>query len=307
MKKVIITGAGGFIGKSLVEYLLKKNICVVGIDINDNNLLDLKNNINFRFINASFENYDNLEKTINDTEFDIFYHFAWDGVFGTPFKDYALQLSNTKYACDAIKIAINLKCKKFVLAGTMNQFETLDYMTRADIEPRYTCIYATSKIAADMICKTIAFNEGIEFNSGLIAMAYGENNKSMMIPNVVMKSLNEGISPKLTEGKNLYDMMYIDDICYAFYCIGKSGINLKDYYIGHKKEDLRTFKEWMQEIRDIINPNVELKFGEYPEAAKFDYNKINTHELYDDTEFQIISDFHESIIKTKNWLKENKL
>ena len=35
MKKVIITGAGGFIGGALTKYLLEKGVTVYGVDISD--------------------------------------------------------------------------------------------------------------------------------------------------------------------------------------------------------------------------------------------------------------------------------
>lgn len=47
----------------------------------------------------------------------------------------------------------------------------------------------------------------------------------------------------------------------AFIVIGDKGANSRGYYIEHRK--LKTFRQWMMEVRDVINPDIELIFGEY--------------------------------------------
>lgn len=303
MKKIIITGAGGFIGKHLAEYFLSKKYIVYGVDIKESLFIDLLKYENFKPIIASFDDYYKLIDKIEERNFDLFYHFAWQGVFGDSFKDYELQLKNTKFACDALNIAIKLNCKKFIFAGTINEFEVKKYLNKDSFEPRFTCIYASCKLLSEMILKTLAFNNNIEYSSGLIAMAYGEGNRSAMLPNIVIKKLLNNEKPKLIEGNNLYDMIYIDDIVRAFDAIGFKGKNMKSYYVGHRK--LKIFREWLIELGSIINKNIVLEFGEYKDTLDMDYNLIDTEALYQDTGFECQADFKSSILKTASWIKEN--
>lgn len=303
MKKVIVTGAGGFIGGALTELLLNEGITVYGVDISEKSIDRHSGKANFIPIIADFTKYDRLHEMIEDNDIDVFYHFAWQGVFGEPFKDYRLQLNNAAYATDALNQAIKIGCKKFVFAGTYNEIEVADFIDMSGQNPRYTCIYSAAKTAAEIICKTIAANSGIEYSAGLTSMSYGENNRSMMLANVVLKQLVNGESPKLIEGNIPYDFIYIDDIARAFYAIGERGKHLKSYYIGHRK--LKLFKEWLSEIGRIVNPAVELKFGAYPDDASRNYDKIDLDALYNDTGFECQSDFKESILKTALWVKEN--
>ena len=306
MKKVIITGAGGFIGGALAKKLLNNGVRVYGVDINEHSLESLKGFDNFVPVVADFKKYDRLAELINDENFDVFYHFAWQGIYGSVLKEYELQLSNTNYACLAIEQAIKVKCKKFVFAGSQNEYDVPNCFFAEKFEPRYTYIYSAAKTCAEIICKTIAYNtKQIEYCGGLIAMAYGENNKSMMIPNVVIKTLLNCQSPKLITGNNLYDMIYIDDIVDAFIAIGEKGKNLKSYYVGHRH--LVTFKEIITQIGQIINPEIPLLFGEYPEADDKDFSKIDLDALYNDTDFECKADFKQSILNTAKWIKESNL
>lgn len=305
MKKAIVTGAGGFIGGALTKLLLDKNITVYGIDISETQLQKFKNYANFIPIVADFSKYEQLHEMIADREIDVFYHFAWQGVFGEAFKKYKLQLDNAAFAGDAISEAIKISCKKFVFAGTYNEIETADFFDKSGTNPRYTCIYSGAKSVAEIICKTISSNSHILYSAGLVTMAYGENNRSQMLPNVVMTQLINGESPKLIKGDIPYDLIYIDDIAKAFYAIGEKGVHLKSYYVGHRK--LKTFRELLTEIGQVIDPNVELKFGEYPDDSHRDYSKLDLDALYNDTGFECSADFRESIMKTAEWLRSQNL
>ncbi len=304
MKKAIVTGAGGFIGGALTELLLRKGITVYGVDISEKALERHAGAENFRPIIADFTRYGSLHEQIEERDIDVFYHFAWQGVFGDAFRDYRLQLSNAASAGDAITEAVRIGCKKFVFAGTYNEIEVADHIDMSGQSPRYTCVYSAAKTAAEIICKTIAANSGIAYSAGLTAMSYGERNRSQMLANVVLGQLVHGESPRLIEGNIPYDFIYIDDIARAFYAIGEKGVHLRSYYVGHRR--LRTFREWVTEIGQIVAPEVPLLFGAYPDDnSSRNYAKIDLDALYRDTGFECTADFKESILKTAAWVKNN--
>ena len=133
-------------------------------------------------------------------------------------------------------------------------------------------------------------------------MPYGERNHAKNLPNIVIQNLLQNVACKLITGKNLYDLVYINDVANAFFHIGESGKNMKSYYIGHRR--LRTFRELITEIRDILAPNVELRFGEYPDNLDMDYSLVDLDALYRDTGFECKADFRESILKTAEWIRQ---
>ncbi len=303
MQNVIITGSTGFIGGALTSKLLAEGVKVFGVDVDASKMSKFIDYSNYIPIVAKFEDYENLHEIITERNVDVFYHFAWAGGFTTAIRDYKLQMSNAGYAGDALVAAKNIGAKKFVYANTYNQYEIRNFLDSESFEPRYTCIYSTGKTAASLICRTLSYNLGIMYSAALIPMPYGENNYSKQLVNVVLNNLKNHISPKLVEGNNLYDLVYIQDIVDALVAIGERGKNQKEYYVGHRK--LKTFKEWMIEIRNIIAPDVELKFGEYIDKQQIDYSKVNLDALYYDTGWECKYDLKDNIISTAQWVNDN--
>lgn len=302
MKKVAITGSCGFLGSALTKTMLSKGIIVYGIDRNKDKLDAIHHN-NFVPIIADFQQYEKLPEKIQDNEIDVFYHLAWAGGFTTAIKDYKLQMTNAGYAGDALMASYKIGAKKFVYANTYNQYEIVNFLESDNFEPRYTCIYATGKTAAGLICRTLAHNLGMEYSAGLIPMPYGENNYSKQLVNVVISHLNNNESPKLVEGNNLYDLVYVQDIIDALIAIGEKGKDKKEYYIGHRK--LKPFKQWMIEIRDVIAPSVALKFGEYKDTQQIDYTKVDLDALFRDTGWACHYTLEDKIKSTAEWVKNN--
>ncbi|HAG70350.1 MAG TPA: hypothetical protein DCL38_10330 [Lachnospiraceae bacterium] len=303
MNKVIITGCGGFFGGALTKTLLDQGVKVYGVDINEEKLSRFREHENFYPVAAEFEDYEKLPEMIKDTGADVFYHLAWAGGFTTAIRDYKLQMRNAAFAGDALTAARNLLAKKFVYANTYNQYEIINFLESETFEPRYTCIYSTGKTAAGLICRTLAHNLGIEYSAGLIPMPYGENNYSKQLVNVVIDSLNHGKAPKLVEGNNLYDLVYVQDIADALIAIGERGKDKKEYYVGHRR--LKTFKEWMIEIRDEIAPEVELKFGEFKDNQQIDYSKVDLDALYRDTGWECRYELRGRIKDVAQWVRDH--
>lgn len=301
MKVAVVTGVTGFIGGALTKELLEIGIKVYGIDLDTPKMNLFKKYDNFVPIIADFTKYEIVPSFIYEKNIDVFYHFAWEGGFTTALRNYHLQMKNAAFAGDALILAKSLNCKKFVYAGTYNQAEIKTFLMTENFEPRYTCLYSTAKTAADLICRTLAHNLGIQYCTALIPMPYGEGNYSKQLANIVIDCFNKGISPKLVEGNNMYDFVYIEDIAKAFVAIGQKGRDKKEYYIGHRQ--LKTFKNWIIDIRNILAPDINLKFGEFKDNQNIDYSLIDLDALYNDTGFECNADFKRSIEKTAEWVK----
>ena len=302
MKSAVITGVGGFIGSHLCNRLLSEGVKVYGVDVIEDVHKRFRHP-NYNAITAAFKDYNHLHEEVNQPV-DVFFHLAWaGGLIQSSFIDYELQLSNAKYACDAYMEAVKIGCKRFVNSGTNNQVEIKQFINTLDFRPRTTCIYATAKTALELIIKTLATKHETEYVATMIPMPYGEGNRSMQLFNVVMKALLDGKSPSLIEGNNLYDMVYIEDIVGAFIAVAEKGKSGRSYYVGHR--ELRTFRSWIEEIRDIVAPNVELKFGEYKDPLDMDYSMVDLDLLYKDTGYECRTQLSDILPNLAIWIKDN--
>ena len=301
MKTAVVTGAFGFIGRVLTRKLLAEGWQVWAVVLDRKPMKELLLQEGLTCIEADFSIYSKLDRALPQA--DVFFHLAWAGGFEQEaLKNYELQLSNAKYACDALTVAAKTGVGRFIYAATINEIEIQQFInTFAEFQTRPTCIYASAKLAGELMCRTLAQEKGIRYNAGLIPMIYGEGNYSKQVVNVVLTSLLEKKAPKLIPGKNLYDLVSVYDVADALIAIGEKGINGKRYYVGHRK--LKTFKEWMEEMRDAVAPSVQLCFGEYKDPLDLDYSLIDLDALYKDTGFECRRDFKEGILRTAEWMK----
>lgn len=302
MKTAIVTGANGFIGMNLTKALINRGIKVYGIVRNKEALRGLMGHSNLHVIEADFNSYDKLLELIED-DIDVFYHIAWDGAFGPILGDYTQQIKNLQSTCDTLMLAHKLGCKKFIGAGTINELELIQFFHAERNQPRLSCIYGISKLSCDLMCKTLASNIGMEYNTAIIGSCFGPGDKSRRIHNVFISNMLKGTRPKLVEGDVLTDWIYVDDVADMFCAIGEKSVNMKNYYLGHNQ--LRTLKEVLYEVRDILNPDMNLVFGEYKDTAILDYSLVDINAVYEDTGYVCKSDFRESILKTAEWIRQD--
>lgn len=297
---ILITGANGFIGSALTELLLKEGNSVFAI-VTSKSELDRLQCDKLHVYELYFEEYSIIADLVS-ADIDIAYHFAWHGLSGEEAKNIDIQLSNVKATSVLIEQLSKLNLKKFVFASTMNTLEVRkSIIDPLNCIPRGVHIHVAAKINAEIVARTFCHMHNISYNEGIIAMAYGEGNRSAMIPNVFICSALNNIPLKLVSGNNEYDLIYINDIVTAFDAIGTKGVNKKSYYVGHNWT--RTFREIFEEIKNILNCTQIIEFGSYPDDNSIDFSMINKNELFEDTGWSPSSDFRQSIINTANWLK----
>ena len=297
MKKVIITGAGGFIGGALTELLLSKGITVYGVDVSERSLERHKGKENFISVIADFTKYSELHKLIQD-DIDVFYHFAWQG-YGKDTQNFGVQIENvigTERACES---AVKIKCKKFVFACSSYEYQK----NEIDGKNGYCSIYGAAKTASKAFARATAHRARTEFCGVIFTNVFGVGDRSNRSSNSIIKQLLQGDNLRSTKGEALYDWSYIDDVVGGLYAVGEKGVDGKEYYVGSNR--LRPFKDIISEVRDVLAPNAEIEFGAFDDNAYVDYTGIDIYELYRDTGFYPNCDFRESILKTAEWLKQN--
>ena len=102
-------------------------------------------------------------------------------------------------------------------------------------------------------------------------------------------------------GEQLYDFIYIDDATDAFIRLGDRGKLNRTYYIGSMNP--RPLKEYLKEMRDCVDPKIEIGLGELEfKGVSLTYEEFDREALKRDTGFEPKTEFSEGIKKTIEWL-----
>ena len=300
MKNAVVTGANGFVGAALCYELVKNDVEVYAVCRNEaSNLSRLVQSPKLHVVFCAQDQYKKLPELISDGV-DTFYHFAWEGSSGSIRGNSEVQLENVRCSCEAVRFSKLLGCNKFIFASSIMEYE-IQNAIKTEAKIGINTIYSSAKVAASYMCQAIANDLDIGYCCGIISNIYGPGETSPRLVNSVIRKLICDQHCSFSSGIQLYDFIYIDDAVRAFYMIGEKGKNNRRYYIGSKPKPL---KNYLLEIRDVINPESELGFGELPQPVTvLNYDEFNVNLLYQDSGFKAEIPFKEGILRTVNWIK----
>ena len=304
MKKVIVTGANGFIGTALCRELSNQGISVIAVVRNEEeNISNIENLKGLRVVYSDLSEFKNLNEKISDRDIDVLYHLAWVGSAGSLRGCADVQFNNIKYTCDTVKACSKMNCKRFVFASSIMEYE-IEAVMATDATPGINTLYSSAKVSADYMARTIAGSLGVDYIRAVISNIYGPGELSPRLVNTSIRKLLNGEHCAFSAGEQTYDFIYIDDAAKTFVAIGEKGIANRTYYIG--SQNPKPLKEFLCELRDQIDPNIEIGLGEIPFiGVSLTYNEFNVHAVKEDTGFVPTVSFAEGIQNTVKWIKEN--
>lgn len=300
--KAIVTGASGFVGSALTKELLKNNIEVLCIDMNfvpgripDDNRI--------KKLSLSIENIEELENEVTNGEYELFYHFAWVGSAGPLRIDENVQIKNAVWNVKCLRLAQHIGCKKFIVAGSIMEYEVQAAVYSQESKPGMGYIYGVGKVLAHELCKPIANQLGIDLVWAYITNAYGVGECSPRFINSTLRKINANERLEFTAGTQNYDFVYIDDVAEAFYLLGINGKANKGYIIG--SGNAKPLKEFIEEMTKYNAPNNPPHFGDIPfTGVNLPIQTFDITPIREDCGFTPKISFVEGTRLTMNWLKE---
>ncbi len=295
MNKVIIIGADGFLGNRLARFLINHDIQVVafvpkGFDYSNVTCLTQVTCVEFSF--GHLDTLDNIEPIKG---VDTIYNMAWIGVNSKDQNNALLQLSNVTCNLEVAEFAKRNGIKKLIIPGSAAQYACSGNVIDGTGEPAPSDFYSAAKVATYYYCSTYCNQNGIDLIWPLITSIYGTGRSDNNLLTYVIKSLLNGEIPSTTKLEQRWDYLHVDDLMQALWLLGQKGKGGRVYPTG--SGECRTLREFVEMIRDAINPNLPIGIGEIPyKNKKIDNQELDISLLKKDTGFSPSFSFSEGIL-----------
>lgn len=303
MKKVLITGADGFIGKNLVKRMLAYGKEVYAIVYPGNNVYDECQNekLHIKCMDLNQVMF-HVREFPNDI--DVMYHFAWMGVKPELRNDLDVQMVNVNMTIDCMKLAIAIGIKKIVFPGSTNEYLYYGKPLNKDAVPSPNNAYGSAKIALRYLCSDYATRNGIEFVYAIVAGIYAADRRDNNVIFYTIDKLLHKEKPSLTRLEQLWDYVYIDDVIEAFIAMGEKGKGGAVYAVGHG--DNWPLSNYIKIIHQKIDGALPLWIGEIPYTSNIlPSSCIDLTDIKKDTGFVPKVDFEEGITLVINKIRSD--
>ena len=290
MKKILITGATGFIGKNLLDYFLKKKYFILAIlrKSKKNIKFSKKHKINKNFKSIIFSNSENLKKKLSNYKIDYVIHAATYYVKKHKSSDIKKIIeSNILLPTMTVDIFCNKKIKKII------NFETVwqHYNNKKDYAYN---LYASSKQAFNKIYNYYKNQfPKTKFYNLLISDTFGKNDKRKKLIPIIIKNYNKKNSINIPKNLsiNLINVKYIVKIVENI--INK---DIKpDTYVIKDKKNIKVF-DLINYLNQRLKKEIKINWTKSKAANEkiINFKKISFKEN-NDTKKEILNLFNENI------------
>ena len=222
MKKILITGATGFVGSHLTELCVKKGFEVIAFDRYNLNYnlgwlekSKYRDDINFSF--GDIRDYDSVLKTMKGCK--IVFHLA--ALIGIPYSYLSPQAylkTNVEGTYNVLESSKHLNIEQTIITSTSEVYGSAKYIPIDEKHPISSqSPYSASKISADQLA--LSYWNSFQMPIKIIRPfnIYGPRQSSRaVIPSIIIQALNNKKEIKLGNIEPSRDFTYVTDTCNAF-------------------------------------------------------------------------------------------
>ena len=318
--KVFVTGACGFLGSNLVEYLVKKNFKVVAYTYyNSENSIGLLKHTDpkiikkIKVIPGDIRDFKRTRDSMKGCDSVI--NLA--ALIGIPYSYYSPQSyidTNISGTYNILEAAKNLGLKKIILTSTSEVYGTAQYVPIDEKHPlNPQSPYAASKVGSDSLGMSYCHSYNLPITIIRPFNTFGpKQSLRAVIPTILTQFINNGKILKLGNLDTIRDLTYVDDTSRAFYLALKSKnslgeiINLGVGY-GVKIRKVVQSLEKQNKIKLKILTDKKRLRPENSEVMRLISSNKKAKKILNWKPIFIGNDgFNRGIIKTLEWFKKNR-
>ena len=309
---VLICGGAGFIGSEFIRNHLKNNpnskitnLDVLTIGSNLENLKELKNNLNYKFIKDTIRNESLIDSLVKDA--DITINFAAESHVDRSIANPKPFLETNILGTYSILEAIRKYDKQFIHVSTDeiygDAYGQSSFDENSQINPSNP--YAATKAAADHLVSSYHRTYGINCITTRCTNNFGPNQfPEKLIPKTIIRSIKNLKVPLYGDGMQIRSWIYVNDHVQAIETRISKGQSGQVYNITAYEEIPN--KTIVEKILDILEkPHSMIEYvGDRPGHDK--RYSIDCTKIENQTKWRPQYKFDDALQQTVTWYLENQ-
>ena len=312
--KILVTGAGGFIGSHLVEKLLQKGHFVKAfVRYNSRNnwgwLEDIKFNTNLEVLTGDIRDYDSVFNSMKDCK-SVFHLAALIGIPYSYVSPLAYIKTNIEGTYNVIEASRRLNIENVVITSTSETYGSAQY---TPIDEKHPLVgqspYSASKISADEIA--LSYYRSFDLPLKVIRPfnTYGPRQSARaIIPSIIIQLLSHRREINLGNIDTVRDLTYIDDTVKGFLEIYESD-KLYGKVTNVGSGNGISIRDLCNLICDLMKMKVKISTDKErirPLKSEVQTLVCNNSKLTENTNWKSVYSLEDGLLKTIEWIKNNK-
>lgn len=248
--RVVITGSTSMIGTALIEECVKRKDEVLAVIRSSTKRMNRLSTS--PLVKVEYADLEELSSIIGDGKpYDVFYHLAWGSTSKDKRDNPVIQERNIKATLEAVNVAHQLGCKKFIGAGSQAECGYVETRIDENTECNPESAYGMSKLSAMMLSKRMCQQLGMTHIWGRIFSVYGIHDNVDTMINYAIKHFMNDENAEFSIATNIWNYLYESDAGTMFYLLGKKDVDSGVYNVASL--DSRPLKAYVEEMAKVIN------------------------------------------------------
>lgn len=224
MKKLLLTGATGFIGRNIIPLATEIGYDIYAVYPPFQSALAVKEERQVFWCQCDLLNTDELRALVTEVKPTHLLHFAWDTTPG----GYWTSPENLRWvqaSLELIRSFVDQGGERAVFAGSCAEYDwEYGYCSEAVTPRNPRTLYGICKNSLQDIFSEFCKQKCISSAWGRIFFLYGPYEvRSRLVPSVVVPLLQDKVA-SCTHGNQIRDFLYVEDVASAFVSLLESSV-----------------------------------------------------------------------------------